>query len=448
MKELPVDSFKQCFIDRLLAAFNLFPEFNENALAENPAKVMRAWRERALIIVVFASMIANLPVALAAVKGEFRIIPQWAANIVMMIYIPFIVFSLVGGISLFVRIHLLLGAKAIIGAIQLITTQLAGGGRMTLAFLPVTALILGGTKVAGNMLLLCTLIIGSITGAIASGMITPAAVHIENITIGYWVFQFFVWMGGIIPQLYLMGHFLALQTRTVAAVSAASNRINEEVSRNRRLEYEINRIGEEERQKLGAELHDGLCQNLTATLLNCSTLEYRIKDVASADLAAIKKIRERTEQSIAMAYGVARGLCPVRIEPGSLIPALQTLCRETRQKNEINCRVQAGQNIKVSTPETGLHLYRIAGEAIANAVKHSNCSQIIVSLVSSESETTLEISDNGHGILLESTFQKGMGRNIMQYRASLIGGILEIKTNETGGTSIICRLPHRRKSDE
>ncbi len=447
-EKLPDYSPRPNFLDRALVIFNLFPEFNEAALAENPSEVMHTWRERALLIVVFASLIANLPLALAAVKGEFKIIPQWAANLVLMAYFPCIAFSLVRSIAFISRVHLILGAKAIVGAIQLITTQLVGGGRLTLAFLPVTALILGGTRAAGNMLLLCVFIIGSITCMMAADTAIPAAVHTDNITAGYWLFQFFVWIGGIVPQLYLMGHFLALQNRTVVAVSSARDKIDAEVARNRRLEYEINKIGEKERQKLGAELHDGLCQHLTATLLNCSTLEYRMKKSDSADLASIKKIREGTERAIALAYEVARGLCPVRIEQDSLIPALQLLCREIRQKSEIDCRIQADQGIKIPTSEAGLHLYRIAGEAIANAVKHSACSRIIVRLAGSENEIVLEISDNGHGMPSEKVFSKGMGLNIMQYRAHLIGGNLEIKVAEMGGTSVICRLPAVKENDE
>ncbi len=439
--EATTDSPKQSFLDKLLTTFNLFPEFNETALAENPAEVMNAWRERALIIVVFASLIANLPVALAAVKGEFKIIPQWAADIVIIIYLPCIVFSLVRNISLFTRIHMLLGAKALIGAVQLITTQLIGGGRLTLAFLPVTALVLGGTRAAGNILLLCILIIGSITYAITSGAIVPAATHYENITTGYWIFQFFVWLGGIIPQLYLMGHFLALQDRTVAAVSAARCRINAESERNRRLEYEINRIGEAERQKLGAELHDGLCQHLAATLLHCSTLEYRMKDATSTHLVPVQGIREAIERSIGMAYEVARGLCPVRIEPDSMIPALQELCQKTRQRSEISCKLQADRNIRIPSPEAGLHLYHIAGESVMNAIKHSDCSRVTIKLVGNNNEIILEIADNGRGMPPENEPTRGMGLNIMRHRARLIGGILEIKSNETGGTSIICCLP-------
>lgn len=442
MKEkTPVYLQKQSFLDTLLSMFNLFPEFNESALVENPSEVMHSWRERALIIVVLASLIANLPVTLAAFRGQFELIPQWAGNLVFFIYLPCVIFSLVKGISLTSRIYILFSAKAVIGAIQFLTTQLIGSGRLTLAFLPVTALIIGGNRFAGHILLLCFSILGSITYLVTSGVIAPLSMHVENIAAGYWLFQVAVWVGNIFPQLYLIGHFLRLQDRTVDAVRAARDRIEAEITRNRLLEAELNRIGEEERRKLGAELHDGLCQHLTATLLNCSALEYQMKATAAPDLGSVEKIRGAVEKSIGMAYEVARGLCPVNIESDALVPALHDLCRAVRQRNGIGCKLQADHEINVVTPAISMHLYRIASESLTNAVKHSGCSEIFVKLCIDKADLVLEIADNGKGVPDNAEFSRGMGLNIMKYRAGLIGGVLEINSSQTGGTRVVCRLP-------
>lgn len=98
-------------------------------------------------------------------------------------------------------------------------------------------------------------------------------------------------------------------------------RLEAETADRKCLEAEVARVSEAERRSLGSELHDGLCQNLTAALLNCTAFENRRAVSGAPDTAEVARIREAIEESIDTAYDVARGLCPVDLEPEGLVPA-------------------------------------------------------------------------------------------------------------------------------
>lgn len=420
--------------------WSFFPETDNASLVDDPQAVIHAWRDRALTIIVVSSVVLNLPALIAAGKQDLSIIPDWASSLVLFLSIAVLCVALIKKIDLEWRIFLAILGKASIGILQYGTTHLIGSGRLSLMMLPVTALILAGPRLAGNFFAFCVAGISIITGLFASGLFSVQTEILANITPGFWVFQAFVWLGNILPHMYLMVHLLHLQEKIMMAVRSAKNDIDQEIARNRRLESEIDRIGEIEKQKLGAELHDGLCQHLTATLLNCSALEYQLKAAEKPETEAVRNIREAVEKSISMAYEVARGLCPVQIQSEGLIPALQQLCLETRRRHKIRCQFKTDHDVIVSDHEKKLQLYRIVGEAVSNAVRHSNCSCVEVSLKRDGNVNVLEIFDDGRGIDPDIEKKHGMGMSIMEYRASLIGGTLETKNNEKTGFSVICRF--------
>ena len=150
-------------------------------------------------------------------------------------------------------------------------------------------------------------------------------------------------------------------------------------------------------------------------------------------LGSLQDILAKTE-----AHATAR-----KIEPDALLPALTRLCRETRDRHGLDCRLQADPDLTVRNPELALHLYRIAREAVANAVKHARCSRITVALERAAGELALRVADDGRATVPDAVPAAGLGLGIMKYRAKLIGGALHVAGGPDGGTQVVCRVPER-----
>lgn len=434
-------SFLAKYWNRFWSFISLFPEFDHASMVADPAGVLRAWRERALKILVFFTLLLKLPIVIKLIGSGSEVLPGWAILFFLILYIPSILIVLIESVPISRRTYLLMGLKLISGTTQLVSTQLLGSGRLTLMMVPAMALVLAGPAVAIHFVIICSVVIGTTMYLVANGIIEPATVYNGVVPTEYLILQGKMWLVEVFPHLYLMGHFLFLHERTLVAVSDARKQLDEESEKNRKLELEMHRIAEQERQRLGAELHDGLCQHLTATLLKCSSLMYVLKEEEKPELAAVERISGAVEKSIALAYQISRGLVPVRIEPDALVPALQELCLAKWTESNIECNFVAETEAQIDNPEVALQLYRIASEAITNAVKHSGCSAIRVKISSSERELLLEITDNGGGIECESNNSGGMGLSIMEYRASLIGGFLETINNHSEGFTVLCHIP-------
>lgn len=240
---------------------------------------------------------------------------------------------------------------------------------------------------------------------------------------------------------------LRVQERTsdlVAAISALQEeiaaRLGAEAER-RRLEAEVLRVSELERQAIGHDLHDGLGQNLTGTAFLSSVLKQKLllKDIPEAnDAAEIEKI---LGESVEMARSLARGLSPVGITSDSLVRGLQELATRTRELYAMACNFHCDHTVELEDPAAAMHLYRIAQEAINNAFKHGKASQVDIELSAGDHELRLGIEDNGLGIPGDLGERKGMGLRIMNYRANSIGAALSVTRRQQGGTAVVCRLP-------
>jgi signal transduction histidine kinase len=135
---------------------------------------------------------------------------------------------------------------------------------------------------------------------------------------------------------------------------------------------------------------------------------------------------------------LARGLSPVDVESGGLMAALKELAENTERLFRISCRFECPQPILIHDNTVATHLYRIAQEAIQNAVKHGHSTRLKVSLTKSRAAITLTILDNGLGISTGTRAPEGMGLRIMHYRARTIGGKLTIQPAPKKGTKVVC----------
>ena len=211
----------------------------------------------------------------------------------------------------------------------------------------------------------------------------------------------------------------------------------------RGLEEELLNISSREQRHIGQDLHDGLCQQLIGIEFRNSVLVEQLKDdrPAQAEAAQIgESIRDVTRQ----ARSLARGLSPVQIETNGLMAALDSLTTNASKLFCLACSFECPRPVLVENPTVATHLYRIAQEAIGNAIKHAQPKSIVLSLKQSDGEVTLTIRDNGQGFARQSVTIEGMGLRIMQYRADMIGAMLRVDSTIGKGTTVACRLKTNR----
>jgi PAS domain S-box-containing protein len=227
------------------------------------------------------------------------------------------------------------------------------------------------------------------------------------------------------------------QKKARAALEEAKILLEE---RARGLEGEILEISDREQRRLGQDLHDSLCQHLTAVAFMARSVAMRLKNHRVLEVGDIDKIAELINEGVTEARSIARGLHPVEMDPAGLATALQTLL--TRQ-SKLPYRLDMDEEFKISDPTVALHLYRIAREAVINANKHARARELVVRMRRSARQIELSVTDDGIGLPPKSKNGTGMGFHIMDYRARTIGARLEIKTVKPHGTCVACYLPQK-----
>lgn len=218
--------------------------------------------------------------------------------------------------------------------------------------------------------------------------------------------------------------------------------LNREMAERHNLELALIRVSEEERRTIGSDLHDGLGQHLTSLALLCSGLRQKLSDreQPEADIAA--RIGELINEAAAMNRAVTHGLYPVAFERGGLTAALEQLANDASAPGKLNCVFSVGPNVQVHDPLVAINLYRIAQEAINNAVKYSQASLIRIDLARVDRQFRLTLRDDGIGIDSHRPgADSGIGMHSIQYRASLLGGILQVAANVPHGTIITVTYP-------
>jgi PAS domain S-box-containing protein len=213
-----------------------------------------------------------------------------------------------------------------------------------------------------------------------------------------------------------------------------------DVTEQRRLEQEILQISDLEQRRIGQDLHDGLCQHLAATELMAEILQQRLAKKSRADASRVAEIAKQVREAISQTRLLARGLSPVVLESEGLMSALQELADYTERMFRVNCRFLCPDPVLVHNHTMATHLYRIAQEAVSNAVRHGKARRITIALQRGADRIQLEIRDDGSGLPRDLSRAKGMGLRIMQYRAGMIGGSLRVQEAPKGGTSVTCLL--------
>jgi signal transduction histidine kinase len=269
---------------------------------------------------------------------------------------------------------------------------------------------------------------------IAAGIPTERAWNIAMATAAYIVFTF------------LLHNFRSVMRDLDARVRDRTRALRREIAERQRLDREIAEVGDRERLLLGQELHDGLCQHLTGTALTAQTLRQRLAARGAAEVAQADQIVNYIEEGIDMSRNLARGLFSPELEADGLMVALHGLAENMTERSGIPCTFDSNGIISVSDTNVATQLHRIAQEATMNAIKHSRARQIEIRLEESDTELRLAVSDDGVG-LPRVRNGPGLGLRLMQHGATLIGAEFQVEGNETGGTTVLCKVNRNQKTE-
>ena len=235
--------------------------------------------------------------------------------------------------------------------------------------------------------------------------------------------------------------FTLLQShRTMEArVHQRTEALRSEIAERQRLEMEVIEIGERERRRIGRELHDGLGQHLTGTAITGQILVEKLTAEKSPETADAIKIVSLIKTAINQTRLLAKGLLLVEVDPEGLRTALQEMARSTADQFKIECTLQFEGDPKTREGAVATHLYRIAHEAVRNALAHAKTKRVLIRLFETKEGLTLTVRDFGVGLPARRE-GSGLGLRIMAHRASIIGAAFAVETPPDGGTLVICRL--------
>ncbi|MEM1118154.1 MAG: PAS domain-containing sensor histidine kinase, partial [Bacteroidota bacterium] len=228
-----------------------------------------------------------------------------------------------------------------------------------------------------------------------------------------------------------------------------------DITERRQLERAVLHATEEERRRIGQDLHDGLGQMLTATGLRARRLAKRLAADESLQTPLADELVTLLDEADSYARALARGLVPVDIETGGLADALDRLAERASRLLGIDCQVSRLGVDPPLGPEAAIHLYRIAQEAVSNAARHGRASRVTLALAGGERQSRLRVEDDGIGFAASEAGaapdlpapvrprdDRGMGVRIMHYRARVAGGELDIRPGPDGGTVVTCTIRH------
>jgi two-component system, LuxR family, sensor kinase FixL len=213
-----------------------------------------------------------------------------------------------------------------------------------------------------------------------------------------------------------------------------------EVEHRHLLEAQLLTAVEHERERLGRDLHDDLSQRLATIAIMMKTFTEEIKGRSKADWQKARDIDEKLGQTIGVARNFSRGLHPVTLPRQGLPAALEELAARVPKHVEFNWPTSERLDLEASV---ALQIYRIAEEAVGNAIRHSEADMVTIELQTvSARKVALIVSDNGKGFRLRDV-DEGMGLQNMKYRANVVGGTLKITSAPGHGTVVNCTLPLR-----
>jgi PAS domain S-box-containing protein len=214
----------------------------------------------------------------------------------------------------------------------------------------------------------------------------------------------------------------------------------QDVTVRKELEKEVREIGEREQRRIGCDLHDGLGQQLTAIELMCESLRTDLASAQAGLAGQAARICQFLREAVRQTRSLAHGLAAFKVETDGLQMALMELAQDTASLGRLKCRFDCLSPVSLQDTEAAAQLYRIAQEALNNAVRHSRASEVIIQLSRDDGGLRLQVKDNGTGLPKTKHVGNGMGLHLMKHRASMIGAELEIQSRLGKGVTVTCAL--------
>lgn len=231
-----------------------------------------------------------------------------------------------------------------------------------------------------------------------------------------------------------------VQVRT-AALTKANEQLLKEIEGRKLLEKELLSIVEHERQRIGQGLHDSIGQQLTGIAFMMEVLGEKLAAKSlDEEIIYTEKIKARLSQASEQTHNLAKGLHTIDLEREGLVSAIQELASNTEELFDVSCRFECDNNVSIDDVSVATNLYRIAQEAITNAIKHGHAKNILICLVSKYGCLRLTVENDGLDFPAGESCTDGMGLRIMRYRAEVINGLLEVRKGNNGGTIVTCSL--------
>jgi PAS domain S-box-containing protein len=214
-----------------------------------------------------------------------------------------------------------------------------------------------------------------------------------------------------------------------------------DITERKHLEKTILEISAREQRSIGQDLHDGLGQHLTGIAFMSKVQEQKLLEKSLPEAGDAAKIVSLVNEAIHKTRELARGLLPVVSDAQGLMSALRQWAGEVEDLFTVSCRFQCFAPVLIHDDTAATHLYYVAREAVNNAIKHGHARHIVIRLAADQHQGALTIQDDGCGIGNIAPGNKGMGLHLMNYRARMVGGSLEVQSVPAGGTLVTCLFP-------
>jgi PAS domain S-box-containing protein len=221
-----------------------------------------------------------------------------------------------------------------------------------------------------------------------------------------------------------------------------------DITRRKQLERELIELSERERRRFAQELHDDLGQQLGGIAYLSNVLRERLAERNAAEAGEADRIFRLVREAIEHTRRISRGLAPIRPEPEGLMLALGELARKTTELRGPRCRFSCRKLVHIEDSAIAGHLFRVAQEAVTNALRHAQPQRIEIRLTRTADAVKLLVSDDGKGMGTLSPRRQGLGLHIMQYRAALVHGTLKVRPSKSGGTEVSCTAPLAWRNEE
>ncbi len=292
--------------------------------------------------------------------------------------------------------------------------------------------------------------VGGSSGGLISALSVVAWIS-SNIAAGERYSSYFVpvWNAIIMFVFYLVVVALLAKLRTMheeleERVRQRSAMLTKEIQERTLLQKELLETSERVQRRIGYDLHDGLCQHLTGTALAGHVLGQKLSNRSLPEAAEADRVVELIEEAIELTRTLAHSLHPIEIQAGRLVDNFQELAAGVSDRFKVSCQFEcqpAAPLPDMNDVNVATHLYRIAQEAITNAVRHGKARHINLRLDFTADEIVLTVIDDGIGLPENARNGEGLGLRIMAYRASMIGATFNIeRLSSLGGTRVTCKL--------